>query len=214
MSTREDVLTRTRSRLGREGTVGEPIRIDRDTGTPPRPVVTEDLVAHFTAKAETIAATTEVVDSPVKVPQAINLYLTSKGLPPEVTTGDDTWLSRFPWQEAGIAVTIGKPSASALVGVSHAAFAVAETGTLVMASGPDNPATISFLPDYNIVVVERSRVVAYQEEVWPLFREQGMPRSLCFVTGPSRTGDIEFDLQLGPHGPRNLHVIIVAEDCD
>lgn len=212
MSAREEVLNRIRSQLEHAGTGGEPLRTDRDIEPPPRPVVAEDLVAHFTAKAEAINATTEVVDSPNRVPDTVGRYLMSKGLTSEVTTGDDPWLAGLPWQETGIEVTAGKPHASALVGIGHATFAVAETGTVVMASGPDNPATISFLPDHFIVVVERSRIVAYQEQVWPLFREQGMPRSLCFITGPSRTGDIEFDLQLGPHGPRNLHVIIVAQD--
>jgi L-lactate dehydrogenase complex protein LldG len=210
MSAREDVLAVIRIRLERDVTSDEPVRTDLDIGPPPRPVVAGDLVAQFTAKAEAIAATTEVVDSSDGVPSAVGHYLESKGLPLEVTTGCDPWMAMLPWQETSIEVTTGKPSASALAGLGHAAFAVAETGTVVMASGPDNPATLSFLPDHLIVVVERSRVVAYQEQVWPLFREQGMPRSLCFITGPSRTGDIEFDLQLGPHGPRNLHVIVVT----
>jgi L-lactate dehydrogenase complex protein LldG len=214
MSARAELLARIRSRLGRDGAGGDPVRTDRHAGPPPRPVVAEDLVAHFTARAEAIAATTEVVDSSGRVPGAVRSYLDSKELAPEVTTGDDPWLARLPWQEAGIEVTTGKPSAAALVGIGHAAFAVAETGTLVMASGPDNPATLSFLPDHLIVVVESSRIVAFQEQVWPLFRQQGMPRSLCFITGPSRTGDIEFNLQLGPHGPRNLHVIVVARARD
>jgi hypothetical protein len=57
---------------------------------------------------------------------------------------------------------------------------------------------------------EYEACVAFQEEIWAELRERGMPRALGFITGPSRTGDIEFDIQLGAHGPRNLHVIIVA----
>jgi L-lactate dehydrogenase complex protein LldG len=83
---------------------------------------------------------------------------------------------------------------------------------VVLASGADNPVTLNYLADYHIVVVERSRVVAYQEEVWAMHREHGMPRALCYISGPSRTGDIEFDIQLGAHGPRNLHVIVVGSE--
>ena len=116
---------------------------------------------------------------------------------------------KMPWVGAGIEATVRHPREANLVGVSHAAFAVAETGTVALASGPDNPVTLNYLPDYHIVVIERSRVVAFQEEIWAEYQSDGMPRALCLITGPSRTGDIEFDIQLGVHGPRNLHVIIV-----
>ena len=209
MSVREEILARIRSRLGREGVYGQPAPAGNETGPPPRPVVGDDLVGHFTAKAEAIAATVEVVESPGRVPRAIAAYLEAKRLAREATTGDDPWLAAMPWADAGLDVTVRHPREAGLVGVSHAVFAVAETGTVVLASGADNPVTLNYLADYHIVVVERSRVVAFQEQVWATFREVGMPRALCFISGPSRTGDIEFDIQLGAHGPRNLHVIIV-----
>jgi L-lactate dehydrogenase complex protein LldG len=208
MSARDEILASIRSRLGREGTQGAPNR--DDTGPPPRPMVGDDLVGHFTTRAEAIAATVEVVESPSRLPLAIARYLESKGLAPEITTGADPWLAAMPWADSGIEVALRHPREAGLVGVSHASSAIAETGTVVLASGPDNPVTLNYLADYHIVVVERSRVVAFQEEVWTTFRERGLPRALCCITGPSRTGDIEFDIQLGAHGPRNLHVIVVA----
>ena len=90
--------------------------------------------------------------------------------------------------------------------------AVKVPGTVALNSGADNPVTLNYLADYHIVVVERSRLMPYQEEIWAEYRDGGMPRALCFITGPSRTGDIEFDIQLGAHGPRNLHVIIVESE--
>jgi len=212
MTARQQVLARIRSRLGRDGVDDKPVRTEGTRGQPIRPVVADDLAAHFIIQAKEIAATVEVVGSPDRVPGAIGSYLASKRLRPKVTTGGDPWLAGLPWQEAGIEVTIRQTREGEPVAVSHAAFAVAETGTVVLASGADNPVTLNFLPENHIVIVERSRVVAYQEEVWPMFREQGMPRALSFITGPSRTGDIEFDIQLGAHGPKNLHIIIVASD--
>ena len=209
MSARDEMLARIRSRLGRDGAAGDPARPDLIDQPPLRPVMGDDLVAHFTAKAEGIAATVEAVDAAEAVPPAIAAYLASKDLAMEINTGEDPWLKEMPWSSAGLTVTVCHPRDAGLTGVSHAAFAIAETGTVAMASGADNPVTLNYLADYHIVVVEKSRVVAFQEEIWAELRERGMPRALGFITGPSRTGDIEFDIQLGAHGPRNLHVIIV-----
>jgi L-lactate dehydrogenase complex protein LldG len=212
MSAREEMLSRIRARLGHDGAAGKPARPDLIDQPPLRPEVGDDLVAHFAAKAEAIAATVEVVDSAGNVPGAIASYLKEKGLALEIDTGRDRWLAGMPWGDAGIEVSIRHPREAGLTGVSRAAFAIAETGTVALNSGVDNPVTLNYLADYHIVLVEKRRVVAYQEEIWAEYRGDGMPRALCFITGPSRTGDIEFDIQLGAHGPRNLHVIIVASD--
>jgi L-lactate dehydrogenase complex protein LldG len=209
MSAREEMLSRIRSRLGRDGVDDVPVRPDLIDQPPLRPVVGDDLVAHFKAKAEGIAATVEVVGSAGDVPGAIAAYLAAMDIALEINTGDDPWLAGMPWPDAGIQVSVCHPRDAGLTGVSHAAAAIAETGTVALASGADNPVTLNYLPDYHIVVVPKNRVVAYQEETWTELREHGLPRALGFITGPSRTGDIEFDIQLGAHGPRNLHVIVV-----
>jgi L-lactate dehydrogenase complex protein LldG len=98
--------------------------------------------------------------------------------------------------------------------VSHAFGAVAETGTLVLASGADNPTTLNFLPDNHIVVVDANDVAADFESVFARLRarygERQLPRVVNMITGPSRSADIQQTLILGAHGPRRLHVII----CD
>jgi L-lactate dehydrogenase complex protein LldG len=99
--------------------------------------------------------------------------------------------------------------------VSHAFAAVAETGTLAMTSGADNPTSLNFLPDNHVVVVEASDVAGDYETVWRRLREKFgdgvMPRAVNLITGPSRSADIEQTLILGAHGPRRLHVIVVGE---
>ena len=88
--------------------------------------------------------------------------------------------------------------------------AVAETGTLMLVSGPQTPTTLNFLPDTHIVVVYAEQVVATYEDGWDLLRTHGeMPRNVNFITGPSRTGDIEQRIQLGAHGPRRLHIVLI-----
>jgi len=99
--------------------------------------------------------------------------------------------------------------------VSHASAAVAETGTLVLTSGPDNPTTLNFLPDVHIVVVDAADIASDFETVMARLRERygtgTMPRTVNMITGPSRSADIEQTLLLGAHGPRKLHVIVVGD---
>jgi L-lactate dehydrogenase complex protein LldG len=90
---------------------------------------------------------------------------------------------------------------------------VAETGTLVLASGPDNPVTLTFVPDTHVVVVEAQTIVgSYEEAVMRLLRELGqLPRTLNLVSAPSRTGDIGGKIVMGAHGPRRLAVVLVGQ---
>jgi L-lactate utilization protein LutC len=81
----------------------------------------------------------------------------------------------------------------------------------VLTSGPQTPTTLNFLPDHFLCVLAAGRIVPRLEDAWDLLRGEpgGMPRALNFVTGPSRTADVEQTIQLGAHGPRRLHVILV-----
>jgi L-lactate dehydrogenase complex protein LldG len=99
-------------------------------------------------------------------------------------------------------------------GLSHAFGAVAETGTLVLHSGGDNPTTVNFLPEHHLVVVDAKDVAGDLETVLARIRDKfgkgQMPRTLNMITGPSRSGDIEQKMLLGAHGPRALHIMVVG----
>ena len=86
-----------------------------------------------------------------------------------------------------------------------------ETGSLVLLSGAETPASGALLPQTHIAIVPASRIVAAHEDAFALMRaERGeLPRAVNFVSGPSRTGDIEQTIVLGAHGPYRVHVIIV-----
>ena len=125
-------------------------------------------------------------------------------------------LAALPWERAGtLEVTTGVSDGKQLASVSHAFAGVAETGTLILTSGQDNPTTLNFLPDNHVVVVEAKDVVGDYEAIWQRLRERYgagiLPRTVNMITGPSRSADIEQTLILGAHGPRRLHVIIVGE---
>ncbi|HUN47962.1 MAG TPA: LUD domain-containing protein, partial [Stellaceae bacterium] len=97
--------------------------------------------------------------------------------------------------------------------------AIAETGTLMLTSGPEAPTRNNFLPDDHLVVLRAGQVAATYEDGFDRLRERqknggdewAMPRTVNFITGPSRTGDIEQRIELGAHGPRRLHIILIDD---
>jgi L-lactate dehydrogenase complex protein LldG len=98
------------------------------------------------------------------------------------------------------------------VSVSHAFAGVAESGTLVLTSGLENPATLNFLPETHIVALSVQDLVGDYETVWARLRARYgkavLPQTVNLITGPSRSGDIEQTIIVGAHGPRRLHIII------
>jgi len=171
-------------------------------------------LAMFKAMAEGAHASVFSVGSADEVPAAVANFLRDLNLPGVVRRGEDRRLADMPWDRTMLQVVAGPSAGADLSAVSHALAGVAETGTLVLASGGDNPSTLNFLPDNHIVVVDAKDVLSDYEAVWGRVRRAygkgAMPRTVNWVTGPSRSGDIEQTLLLGAHGPRRLHVIVVG----
>jgi len=223
MTARDAVLSKIRRAIGVTG-AEEPRRmaVDERLAESPKGVIPAraqiDHAAQielFVKKVEASLATVERVASADQVPEAVAFFLRQRNLPAEVKRGADPRLASLPWERVPqLTVTTGRSDGHDLVGLSHAAGGVAETGTLALTSGPDNPTTLNFLPDYHLVVVDAADVVGDLESVWARLRAKHgkglLPRTVNFVTGPSRSGDIEQKLLLGAHGPRSLHVIVVG----
>ena len=152
-----------------------------------------------------------------EVPIAIAGYLQALGLPRRLRRGDDAWLASLPWHEAaGLRIDVGPAVDADAVGLSRASAGAAETGTLLLASGPDNPVTLAFLPETHIVVLRTSAIVgSYEEACSRVLAANGgaLPRTLNLITGASRTGDIGGKIVKGAHGPRRLAVVLVADDA-
>jgi L-lactate dehydrogenase complex protein LldG len=170
-------------------------------------------VAMFRKMAEFAQATITEVETADDVPQAVAAFLRDLNLPPTVRRGDDPLLGALPWDRTTLGVSTGRTAGADLNAVSHALAGVAETGTVVLASGPENPSTLNFLPDNHIVVLRARDVAADYEGMWAKVRRAygkgEMPRTLNWITGPSRSADIEQTLLLGAHGPRRLHIVLV-----
>lgn len=170
----------------------------------------------FKAMALGAASSLDHLASAAEVPGAIAAYLSARDLPLKLLRGADPRLAALPWSNAPqIDVWIGPSDGRQLVGLSHAFAGIAESGTLVLFSGADNPTTLNFLPDHHLVVVDARDVAGDYETVWTriraLFPEGPLPREVNWITGPSRSADIEQTLLLGAHGPRSLHVLLVGE---
>ncbi|MGA3302087.1 MAG: lactate utilization protein [Methylovirgula sp.] len=171
-------------------------------------------LALFRDEAERVASVVTEVASDGHVPDAIAAYLRNRNLPARIRCGADAYLASLPFAATGLEIAHGRAEPSDLVCVSHAFGAVAETGTLVMTSGQDNPTTLNFLPETHIVVLQAKDIVGDYETIWQRLRaaygKGAMPRTVNFITGPSRSADIGHSLQLGAHGPRVLHIIVVT----
>jgi L-lactate dehydrogenase complex protein LldG len=170
-------------------------------------------IALFIAEAQAVDATIARVDGVSNVPGAVADYLTSQNLPARLVMTPDPKLEAIPWDARPLLeLRRGRAEDGDAVGVTGAFAAVAETGTLMLVSGPETPTRNNFLPDTHIVVLRASEVVACYEDGWDRLRAAGaMPRTVNFITGPSRTGDIEQRMVLGAHGPRRLHIVIVDD---
>jgi L-lactate dehydrogenase complex protein LldG len=150
------------------------------------------------------------------VPSEVAAYLARNNLPAAAAIAPSPQLAVYDWaSQRMLTLRQGRGEGSDAVSITGAFAGIAETGTLVMASGPDHPVTLNLLPDTHIVVLRESDIVGGYEDVWARLRQRygknGMPRTVNTITGPSRTGDIEQTIELGAHGPRRMHILVVRE---
>ncbi|MBV1706616.1 MAG: LUD domain-containing protein [Hyphomicrobiales bacterium] len=224
MSARDEILTSIRHSLGVTGQEAPRQRAvsDRLSGHPAGVSIARgqlpvrERLDLFAAQAESVQATVSRVARPDDVPAEVAAYLRARNLPASLRHGADSRLAAMPWQATLLEVSDGPSRGDDINAVSYGFAGIAETGTMIMLSGPDNPTTLNFLPDNHIVVINAGDIVPDHEAVWERIRSKfganQMPRTLNMITGPSRSGDIEQTMLLGAHGPRALHIILVDPD--
>lgn len=214
MSAREEVLQRVRAGLGKGDAAARRAAAEAVMRKPvrgPQPRMDADLAMRFASKAQYLASSVERVDTPAHVPMAVARYLAEQGLPPQaVATGD---VAGFEWAGAGLEITTRVAVDADKTGISGCFCAIAETGTLMLLCGPQTPGSVSLLPETHVAIVPLGRIVATMEDAFALLRaEHGrLPRAVNFISGPSRTGDIEQTIVLGAHGPCRVHLILVEK---
>jgi len=171
-------------------------------------------IALFVTNVEREFGSVTRVASADAVPDAVATYLAMQNLPSDIVIAPHPELRAMPWSDRPLLrLREGRAEANDAVSVQHAFAAIAETGTLMLPSAPERPTTLNLLPDTAIVVLRAERLVGAYEEAWDLLRKElgGMPRNVMLVTGPSRSADIEQALELGAHGPRRLHIVLIDD---
>ena len=209
---RERILARLSGSLGPVGDPGRTAAVDSWSGAPaagPLPRVAGDALAAFIERAEAAAAEVHRVRDDA---HAVERILAEAGpaadRAPLVAAPHDR-LRRLPWPRAGTP-EFRNAGASDPVGVCIAWAGIAETGSLVLLSGPGTPTALAFLPERLFCLLDSGCVLPHPEDVWSRLRSEAgvLPRGVNLITGPSRTADVEQTIQLGAHGPRRLIILL------
>ncbi|MEE2699492.1 MAG: lactate utilization protein [Pseudomonadota bacterium] len=174
----------------------------------------------FIREAERVNATVVRVSGLSLVPREVVKFLTNNNLPMLLKVSPETSEKRIAWKnQTLLKVSEGRADGKDFSSFSLAYAGVAETGTLVVLSGRKSPTTLNFLPPCQICMVYASHILGSYEEVWARLRDSSkndgsnvfLPRNVNWITGPSRTADIEQTILLGAHGPQRLHVVIIDD---
>ena len=215
MSARDNILRRIREANGREGLATQkdksavlPRLKERSRG--PLPKMDWDPLQRFRERCIALNSTVGEARSLAEVPQAVASYLAVNNL----TSAGTCWpeFASLDWAGAGLTIQARPSNGDDKLGITGAYCALAENGTLMLLSGENSHATTSLLPENHVAIVPVSRIVRTMEDGWDLLRsEHGtLPRQVNFISGPSRTADIEMTLVLGAHGPFGVHIVLVG----
>ncbi len=200
MSARDDILFAIAARRRREASRPAAYRAPEWSG---------EAVARFCERARRADAEVQVLDSAADVAEAVAAILRARNLPAVLHLPPGSAAAGLDWAKTpGLAreTTPPGPDDAAL---ALAPFGIAETGTLAYPAGANAPASWHFRPGLEIAVLRARDIVGSMEEVLARVKRRGIAATLNFVTGPSRTADIEQTLELGAHGPKALAILIV-----
>lgn len=214
MSARENILARIRRQQGRSGpTTAEEMALVRanirEHRMGPKPLAAQatDSLALFKRECQRLLTTFAEVDE-ATVPHEVARYCAEAKLAKSVAGWRE--YSHLHWPAAGIDYAARAANKDDTIGFTGCFCAIAETGTLLLLSSPDQPKLNALLPETHICVVPRARIVPTMEDAFALVRKEigEPPRAMFFVSGPSRTADIEQTIVIGAHGPYRVHVIL------
>lgn len=237
MASKEETLTRIRAALGRDGSTTAPeilppfsstisgpsdesgierfcAELERVSGRVTRIGSVDEIKAYIANLLPDDAPIVAAVSDGATVREAgIREWLAGRGAAIVPTLGEFSSARTEEDKETSFMESYKRALIEASIGVTAADFAIADTGTLVLVSGGEQHRLISLVPPIHVCLLGQSRIVANLTELIAKVREEFYtkdlpPQAMTFITGPSRTADIELSLTLGVHGPRELHVLI------
>jgi L-lactate dehydrogenase complex protein LldG len=214
VSARDNILNRVRGALGRSGPPSEAsgaamrARL-REHPRGPLPSMPWEPLSRFKERCLALSSSVDQVATLAEVPAALARYLAHEELPRAGVCWPE--LGALDWRSAGLAIAPRPATGDDKLGITGSYCAIAETGTLMLLSGRGTHAVTSLLPETHVAIVRTARIVRSMEDAWDLLRREhgSLPRQVTFVSGPSRTADIEMTLVLGIHGPYRVHVVLV-----
>jgi len=174
----------------------------------PQPQWQQDVLQRFIAKLEQSGATYNQVSTTDDIVKQVAQFVEQHELSGPLVSAATPSLKNISWPDA-LSVEYRAAQGKDQIVVTEACCGVAETGSVILRSGIETPTTLNFLPEYFICLVQTKDIVNWMEDVWDSQRQHGrMPRAINFVTGPSRTADVEQQIQMGAHGPRHVHILL------
>ncbi len=222
MSSRQEILNRVRAAIGPRDEQTARLTVEdrmalRKHNLIPRQGLTagDERLALFCQKLVANVISCAQVSDNDQVPAAVADYLRSRNLSlGGIILAPHPMLDAIAWErEPHLDLIHDQATAQTQVAVTRADLGIAETGTLVFAAAPENPTSLHFVPEVEITILSAAHIVSNLEASFEYLRARGqstLPRAVNFVTGPSRTADIELTLTMGAHGPKAVHVIIVG----
>jgi L-lactate dehydrogenase complex protein LldG len=215
MSARENILARIRQKSGRAGLTAEAelaavrTHIGQHVRGPLPSIAAHEPVAHFITECARLKTTTAEIGSLAEVPAEVAKYIAAQSLTARCVGWQE--FAALDWNAAQVSFDNRTANGDDMIGLTGCFCAIGETGTLLLLSAPGTPKATALLPETHICVVSKSRIVATMEDAFALMHSEigEPPRATFFVSGPSRTADIEQTLVIGAHGPYRVHVILV-----
>lgn len=215
MSARENILARIRGQTGKAGATNEgelaAVRshISNHQRGPLPTFAMHDPVRHFVEECARLTTTITEVAGLADVPLEVARYIASASLRPRCVGWPG--FASLDWQATGIQYDNRPANGDDMIGITGCFCAIGETGTLLLLGAPNTPKSTALLPETHICIVKKSRMVPTMEDAFQLMRNEigEPPRATFFVSGPSRTADIEQTIVIGAHGPYRVHVILI-----
>jgi L-lactate dehydrogenase complex protein LldG len=209
---REQILGAVRQAVARHRRQADPVARPARAVIPARAKGdAAQLISRFCEMAEFAGASCVRIAALAAAPTAIAGWVSRQGLGDSLILSSDREITNLPWSTSPrLLVRPGAPRPLDRVSVTGALAGVAETGSVLVASSPTTPNALHFLPEAHIIILRAEKICGgYEEALDELFRAPEIPRAVTLITGPSRTADIEKTTQIGVHGPKRLHIILI-----